>query len=96
VLQDILEVLHSAVEFPAVDGLRSLAGVLEGDAEVAAASPGGLLVGDGNSGVANLIVSWSVSERGGNRCRRVQKSRAIEWAGRRAGEPHTILSCGRG
>jgi hypothetical protein len=78
VLQDILEVLHSAVEFPAVDGLRGLAGVLERDAEVAAASPGGLLVGDGNSGVANLIVCRSVSDHRENRYCRVQNSRAIE------------------
>lgn len=37
-VRDILEVGQGAAELPAVDGLRRLAGVLEGDAEVGAAS----------------------------------------------------------
>ncbi len=39
---DVLEELDSTVELPAVDGLGSLAGVLEGDAEVGTAGAGRL------------------------------------------------------
>lgn len=78
VLQDILEVLRGAVEFPAVDGLRGLAGVLEGDAKVAAASPGGLCVVDGYCCVADLSGRRSVLNRHLNRFCELQKSRAIE------------------
>lgn len=53
VLQNIAEVGEGALKLPSVDGLGSLAGVLEGGAEVAAASPRGLLVGDLSS-VADL------------------------------------------
>lgn len=45
-LSHILEVSQSALELPSIDRLGRLAGVLEGDAEVAAASPGGLCVVD--------------------------------------------------
>jgi len=53
-LQNILEVGGSARELPSIDGLGSLAGVLEGDSEVAAASPGGLCVVDLGCCVADL------------------------------------------
>ena len=59
---DILEVLESAVEFPAVDGLRSLAGVLEADSQVAATAAS--RAGTGNAvggGVADLM--RNVSDR---------------------------------
>lgn len=54
VLQDISEVGEGALELPAVDGLRSLARVLEGDAEVAAAGAGSLCAVEGLFSVANL------------------------------------------
>jgi hypothetical protein len=54
VLQDIAEVGEGALELPAVDGLGSLAGVLEGDAEVAAAGASRLCAVDAGCSVANL------------------------------------------
>lgn len=54
VLEDISEVGEGALELPAVDGLGSLAGVLEGDAEVAAARAGRLCAVDAGCSVANL------------------------------------------
>lgn len=42
VVLDVLEELDSTLELPAVDGLGSLAGVLEGDAEVGTAGAGRL------------------------------------------------------
>jgi len=54
VLQDISEVGERAVELPAVDGLGGLAGVLEGNAEVAAAGAGRLCAVNGGCSVANL------------------------------------------
>lgn len=60
VLQDIAEVGEGALEFPAVDGLGRLAGVLEGDAEVAAASASRLCAVDAGGSVANLAGSISL------------------------------------
>jgi len=56
VLQDISEVGERAVELPAVDGLGGLAGVLEGNAEVAAAGAGRLCAVNGGCSVANHFV----------------------------------------
>jgi hypothetical protein len=53
-LQDISEVGERTLELPAVDGLGRLAGVLEGDTEVAAASAGALRVIDVGCCVADL------------------------------------------
>jgi hypothetical protein len=60
-LQNVSEVGEGAVKLPSVDGLSSLAGVLEGNAEVAAASPGGLCVVNVGCCVADLEIS-SASE----------------------------------
>jgi hypothetical protein len=54
VLENISEVGQGALELPAVDGLGGLAGVLEGDAEVAAAGAGRLCAVDAGCCVANL------------------------------------------
>ena len=54
VLQDISEVGKGAVKLPAVDSLSSLAGVLEGYAEVAAAGASRLCAVNGGGTVANL------------------------------------------
>lgn len=54
VLQDISEVGEGALELPAVDSLSRLAGVLEGNAEVAAAGAGRLCAVNGGCSVANL------------------------------------------
>lgn len=54
VVLDILEVLQGAGDLPAVDGLGGLAGVLERNTEIRAASAGGLGVLDFGSGVADL------------------------------------------
>lgn len=51
---DILKVLEGTGDLPAVDGLGGLAGVLERNTEVRAASAGRLLVCDVGSGVADL------------------------------------------
>lgn len=65
---DVLEVGDGALELPAVDGLGGLAGVLEGDTEVGAASAGALSGLDLGSGVADLVEKtlsvWSFSGRG--------------------------------
>lgn len=53
-LLDIAEESESTLKLPSVDGLGRLAGVLERGAEVAAASPRGLCVIDGNCCVADL------------------------------------------
>jgi hypothetical protein len=54
VLEDISEVGERALELPAVDGLGSLAGVLERYAEVAAARASRLCAVDAGCSVANL------------------------------------------
>jgi hypothetical protein len=54
VLKDISEIGEGALELPAVDGLGSLAGVLVGDAEVAAAGASRLCAVDAGCSVANL------------------------------------------
>jgi len=51
VLLDVLEKLERAVELPAIDGLRSLAGVFVRDTEVRTSSAGALAVVDGSCGV---------------------------------------------
>jgi hypothetical protein len=51
---DILEVRECALEFPAVDGLCGLAGVLETDAQVAAAAACRAGAGD--------AVGWGVAD----------------------------------
>lgn len=63
VLQDISEVGEGAVELPAVDSLGSLAGVLEGYAEVAAAGASRLCAVNGGGTVANLQQLIPCSER---------------------------------
>ncbi len=61
-LQDISEVGKGAVELPAVDSLRGLAGVLEGYAEVAAAGASRLCAVNGGGSVANLqeLIPYSI------------------------------------
>ena len=54
VLQNISKICESTLKFPAVDSLRRLAGVLEGNAEVAAAGAGRLCAVDAGCSVANL------------------------------------------
>jgi hypothetical protein len=51
---DVLEVLESAGDLPAVDGLGGLAGVLERDTQVGAASAGALGGLDFGGGVTDL------------------------------------------
>ena len=51
---DVLEVLEGTGDLPAVDGLGGLAGVLERDTEVGAASAGGLGRLDFGGGVTDL------------------------------------------
>ena len=55
-LQDVTEVSQGTVELPSVDGLGGLAGVLERDTEVGAASAGGLGGLDFGGGVTDLVV----------------------------------------
>lgn len=52
---DVLEVLESAGDLPAVDGLGGLAGVLERNTEVGTASAGGLGRLDVGGGVTDLV-----------------------------------------
>jgi hypothetical protein len=59
VLQNIAEVGEGALELPAVDSLSGLAGVLEGDTEVAAAGASRLCAVNAVGGVANLL--WLIS-----------------------------------
>jgi hypothetical protein len=54
VLQDVTEVSQGTVELPSVDGLGGLAGVLERDTEVGAASAGALCVVEVGCSVTNL------------------------------------------
>ena len=61
VLLDVLEKLERAVELPAIDGLRSLAGVFVRDTEVRTSSAGALAVVDGSCGVSDHrcgVVWW--------------------------------------
>lgn len=60
VIDDIVEVDESTLQFPSVDRLGSLAGVLEADAEVGAPSAGALCVGDCVCGVTDLFTMPSV------------------------------------
>ena len=53
-LQDVTEVSQGTVELPSVDGLGGLAGVLERDTEVGAASAGALCVVEVGCSVTNL------------------------------------------
>lgn len=53
---DVLEVLEGTGDLPAVDGLGSLAGVLERNTEVGTASAGGLGRLDFGGGVTDLLV----------------------------------------
>lgn len=57
---DVLEVLESAGDLPAVDGLGGLAGVLERNTEVGTASAGGLGRLDVGGGVTDLVVKFMV------------------------------------
>ena len=53
---DIGEVLEGTVEFPAVDGLCGLAGVLEADTKIAATAASRFGAGDAvGGGVADLL-----------------------------------------
>jgi hypothetical protein len=54
VLKDISKVGEGTLKLPAVDGLGSLASVLEGDAEVAASRASRLCAVDAGCSVANL------------------------------------------
>ena len=54
-LLDILEESHGTLEFPAIDGLGGLAGVLEGDAEVGTAGAGRLGGFDLSRSVSHLL-----------------------------------------
>lgn len=54
VVEDIAEVGESALKLPSVDGLGGLAGVLERNTEVGAASAGALCVVEGGCSVTNL------------------------------------------
>ena len=54
VCDDILKVLNSALQLEAADRLRGLAGVLEADAEVGAASASALRAGDILTSVVDL------------------------------------------
>lgn len=54
VLLDVLEELDSSLQLPAVDGLSSLSGVLEGNSEVGTAGAGRLRGLDLGRGVSNL------------------------------------------
>lgn len=56
VIDNILEVDESTLQFPSIDRLGSLAGVLEADAEVRAPSAGALCVGDCVCGVTDLFI----------------------------------------
>jgi hypothetical protein len=67
VLQDISEVGEGALELPAVDSLGGLAGVLEGNAEVAAAGASRLCAFNGRGSVANLPLLISHSACNGLR-----------------------------
>lgn len=68
-VDDILEVLESALKLPAVDSLGSLVGVLEGNTEVRAAGAGGLGGFDLCRGVADLceennaLVEFNMGDR---------------------------------
>lgn len=53
-LADVLEELDGTLKLPAVDGLGSLAGVLERDTEVGTTSAGALRRSDLSCGVTNL------------------------------------------
>lgn len=53
-LQDVTEVSQGTVELPSVDGLGGLAGVLERNTEVGAASAGALCVVEVGCSVTNL------------------------------------------
>lgn len=54
---DVLEVLEGAGDLPAVDGLGGLAGVLERNTEVGAASAGALGGLDFGGGVTDLLAA---------------------------------------
>jgi hypothetical protein len=60
-IDDISKICKSALELPAIDGLCSFAGVLEGDAEVGAVSAGGLAWLDRGGCVADLKSRENVS-----------------------------------
>ena len=77
---DVLEVLEGAGDLPAVDGLGGLAGVLERDTEVGAASAGALGGLDFGGGVTDLLAGGIV--RKVLFCRRV---RGIASGGRSRG-----------
>ena len=72
-VDDIRQIGDGAGEFPAVDGLRGFAGVLEGDAEVGAARAGGFGGLEVGGCVADLergeVVSMPVMEEMGRELR---------------------------
>lgn len=55
-VDDILEVGKSTLQFPSVDRLGSLAGVLEANTEVRAPGAGALCVRDRVCGVTDLLI----------------------------------------
>lgn len=61
---DVVEVGDGALEFPAVDSLSGLAGVLEGDTEVGAAGASGFGGGNATLGGCVADLEWVLAARG--------------------------------
>ena len=89
VLDDIAEEGEGTLKTPSVDGLGSLAGVLERGAEVAAASPGGLCVVDRGGCVADLRYQLAGVANACMRDAARESVRSPKGGGRR-----TIVMCG--
>ena len=100
---DVLEVLEGTGDLPAVDGLGSLAGVLERNTEVGTASAGGLGRLDFGGGVADLLAGedivrtvlfWQVvfPQRRRWRWRAMEEDSRRRKACAQEGRQHTILT----
>lgn len=91
-LRDVTKVGQRTLQLPSIDSLSGLAGVLEGDAKVAAASPGGLCVVDVGGCVADLFPSISTCSTGRKQfqsCERNNRHCEIDRA-RRAATYHLV------
>lgn len=88
VLLDVLQERDGAGELHAVDSLRSLAGVLEGDTEERAAGRCGLVLILGVGGVADLRLSRSISPKFQN-----VQARACRMCSRGSGAPPQLVEC---